>query len=216
MLDTPSAPEPTPCPSPDTRCSTEAMEARHSGVLQELAEIGMEHARIGLGHALNETMGRPVPRPAADPQLGYARVARSVRQTLALEAKFREGSTARAEKAETERVAERQARGEACKSDVREAVEQLIETEAGESREGLERAERLLDDLYERLDDAPDEDFADVSVRQAIETICRDLGLTPDWRLWADEAWARREAREGAPGSPYAPPALVIEDDDPP
>ena len=199
------------------RCSTEEMEARHTRVLEELAEIGMEHARLGLAHALNEAAGRPIPRPGVDPQMAHARAARSVRQTVALEAKLREPARARVEEA----VAKAQERGAERKGEVRVAVEHLIETEAGEREEDLRVAERLLDDLYERLDDEPDEDFAEAVISRAIEAICQDLGLTPDWALWADQRWAIREARDATAGSPYGagraePPVPAIKDDDPP
>ncbi len=34
--------------------------------------------------------------------------------------------------------------------------------------------------------------------------ICADLGLSPDWRRLAHEAWAQKEIAGGAPGSPFA------------
>ena len=224
-----TSPEPEAVPA---RCSTEVMEARHGKVLEELAEIGMGHARVGLGHTLNETMGRPVPRPNVDPQLRYARLARSIRQTLALEVKLREPATVRAKKVQAEREqaadqAKAAARylGAPCKSTALTAVETLIETEAEEKLDGLETAERLLSDLYEKLDDEPDDDFAGMAVSQAIERICQDLGVIPDWDLWRDEPWAVWEAKYGPPGSPYAPgwrrasadaPGPAIKGDDPP
>jgi hypothetical protein len=45
--------------------------------------------------------------------------------------------------------------------------------------------------------------FADRPASAVIAQVCAELGLTPDWRLWAKEAWALEEA-DTLPGSPFA------------
>jgi hypothetical protein len=123
----------------------------------------------------------------------FARIARAVRQTVALEAKLYRDRQADHDKARAERAAETRLRGIRRKAKVIEIVERVVEGESD--------AERLLDDLDERLQDEDDADFADRPLGELVARICRDLGVTPDWSLWADEAWAS-EAR----GGPAAPP----------
>jgi hypothetical protein len=73
----------------------------------------------------------------------------------------------------------------------------------------LEASERLdRDDVYGDLLARP--------VSELVALICRDLGLDPDWPVLADEAWAREEMADGAPGWPLAglgnpPPGAVIQ-----
>jgi hypothetical protein len=37
--------------------------------------------------------------------------------------------------------------------------------------------------------------------------VCADIGVTPDWDLWKNTAWAAAEWRGAVEGSPYAPMA---------
>ena len=90
------------------------------------------------------------------------------------------------------------ARADLCgTSRVREAHERVgvgdVKVVADESD-----AENLFYDLTERLESDYDEtDFADRPIGELVARICRDLGVTPDWSLWQDEAWAI-EAREAS------------------
>jgi hypothetical protein len=54
------------------------------------------------------------------------------------------------------------------------------------------------------LDPDLDPDFQDHPLGATVALICRGLGLKPDWSQWAGEDWALAEARDRAPGSPYA------------
>jgi hypothetical protein len=116
-----------------------------------------------------------------DESLGlvFARIARAVRQTFALEARL-------AEERRTAEVATAARRVERRKTKVRTAVERVLDAEADESD-----AENLFYDLTERLEtDYDDADFADRPIGELVARICRDLGVTPDWSLWQDEDWA--------------------------
>jgi hypothetical protein len=53
------------------------------------------------------------------------------------------------------------------------------------------------------MDPADDARFADAPISEWIAAICADLGLTPDWSLWAGEDWAAEEAVT-RPDSPFA------------
>jgi len=185
---------------------------------------------------------RPAPRESCrDLSLAFSRAARAVRQSVALEQRLVADHQAREAAVQAdapgidldavrrrlvgrafETVRERELeRAEAVRDVVREAVVGAIKAEAGETpdwgpeRGETVRAERLLDDLDERLEDeSEDDDFAHYPVSELIARICRDLGLTPDWSLWAREPWAIDEARR-RPRSPLAAfVAELVEDGD--
>jgi hypothetical protein len=63
-----------------------------------------------------------------------------------------------------------------------------------------------LKDRLRGLDPDLDPDFQDRPLGATVALICRGLGLKPDWSQWAHEDWALAEARDQAPGSPYAEP----------
>jgi hypothetical protein len=177
----------TSTPSGDTPDPAQDRAERHLRVLQELAELGMSLARDVAARAAE----------TADPDLvlAFSRIARAVRQTVALEAKLADDrETARADHAR--RLAqETAARGGRRKKFVEDAVERAIYAEA----QG-ETAEDLLGDLYERLQDPRDDaDFADRPIGELIADICKALGVTPDPSLWEDEDWAIEEARRPDP-----------------
>lgn len=174
-------------PSPEALDPAEARAERHSRILQELAELGMTLARA--------VAARAVETGDADLGLAFTRVARAVRQTLALEAKLADGREA-VLAGHIQRLAEETAaRGRRRKKLVEDAVERAIDAEChGET------AEALFDDLYERLQDPRDDaDFADRPIGEMIAGICKALGVTPDPRLWEDEDWAIEEARRPGP-----------------
>ncbi len=169
-------------PSCDTPDPAEARTERHLRVLQELAELGMTLARA--------VAARAAETADADLGLAFTRIARAVRQTVALEAKLADDrETVRAGHAR--RLAqETAARGRRRKKLVKDAVERAIEAEwQGET------VEALLGDLYERLVDPRDDaGFADRPIGELVAGICKALGVTPDPSLWEDEDWAIEEA----------------------
>ena len=189
-------------------------EARHVRMLQELAEIGMDIAQALRRRVLAEAeagetdpAAKPAPSPPSyDPGLAFGRVARAVRQCLALEARLAETGWERATQKEAERlgaVGDSHIMALLRVEELREQVEKQIDRIADDAE-----ADRLLRDLDERLGDF-DQDEAD-ELNQAplsalIARICADLGLEPDWRVWAGEPWAQTEAQVRPAGSPYAP-----------
>jgi hypothetical protein len=143
--------------------------------------------------------------------LEYSRLSRSVRQSLALEARL---DAARADLA-FGLAAERQARrdqDEAARAEriglavagVKAAVGAAIAVEA--KRTGDKKlAVRLGRQLSERLDDPREEEaFAELPVSMLVERVCKHLDLPMDWSLWQDDDWAVAEWRAGLAGSPYA------------
>jgi hypothetical protein len=144
-----------------------------------LGEIGLELARLVRRKAVEQAAANP--DGAVDESLGlvFARIARAVRQTFALEARL-------AEERRTAEAASAARRVERRKTKVRTAVERVLDAEPEESD-----AENLFYDLTERLEtDYDDADITDRPIGELVARICRDLGVTPDWSLWQDEDWA--------------------------
>jgi hypothetical protein len=148
------------------------MAERHGRVLAELAELGLTLART-----LHEkALAAETPEAACELGLAFHRISRSVRQTLALEARLEREHLRLAREADEERqeLERRRVDGLAQrKARVRAAVEQLIWIEAEEPE-----AEELRDELDDRLDAlALTDDFALGPVQAQVDRICADLGL---------------------------------------
>jgi hypothetical protein len=95
---------------------------------------------------------------------------------------------------------------------VRRAVAQAIEADAEEGE-----LEQLFDDLDERLADREDDDdFLDRPVSELVARICKDLGVSVDWSLWEDEAWAIEEAAARKPALSGEAPGPDTTHDPPP
>lgn len=171
---------------------------RHAAILAELAEIGMVMAR-GLREEV-ETAESPEAKARA--VAAFPKIARAVRQTLALEARFRRDA-ARDRVATDERVAtEMTSHIRRRKAQVRMWMQRAI---CNETPGDQETAEARLYDLYERLDDAVlEEDFALAPFPQVIAYLHRELGLTPPTFGDADDDAGDDDENEDAP-----------EDDDP-
>ena len=203
------------CPSPaieiDAPDPPEERHARDVRMLEALAEVGMDLARELRTRLLERTEGE------GELALAFTRVARAVRQTVALKHRLIGDRETRAAKAEAERmerpgvdlgwVLGKQTPGAVRKDTVRDLVESAIEAEFDEHD-----AEALLDEVRERLDAYDAAEFVDRPIGEMMARICKDLGVTPDWSLFEDEDWAVEEARTQAPGSPYAvgPPGREV------
>jgi hypothetical protein len=196
----------------ETSNPAEARAQHRFEVLRELVDIGMELARDVRREAL-----APVAPEAAkvDYSLRFGRIARAVRQTLALQERFDAEHRERRAKVEKSSAGEARVRGLMRKIKVGEIVERVLdETDA----------EHLTDALNERLEDAEDTAFADRPLGELVAGVCRDLGVTIDWSVWTDETWgleaaaaeAQRAAEPGAadglrpPAAPPDEPALVL------
>jgi hypothetical protein len=183
-----------PCETPDP--AAERTE-RHLQMLQELGELGMRLAR-----AVTEQAVETAAEPDRDLGLVFSRIARAVRQTIALEAKLAEDRR----KAETEtaerRATETRRRAVDRKTKVRLLVERVLDAEADGSD-----AENLFYDLGERLEtDYDDADFAERPIGELVQRICKDLGVTADPSLWQDDDRAIEEAQAATPSGGIDPP----------
>ncbi|MDB5424473.1 MAG: hypothetical protein JWQ29_1889 [Phenylobacterium sp.] len=147
------------------------MAERHGRILTRLAELGLSLAEeLHAGALAAET-----PKAAGDLVLAFHRVSRSVRQTLALEAKLERDRRLGEREARAEGVREAQARVARRKAQLGAVVERACWTEV----EGDE-AERLVDHLGDLLDeDALSDDFLERSFDDQVAQLRRDLGLSP-------------------------------------
>ena len=151
---------------------TADIERLQDEALAQLLELGMEAAR----EAQARLMASEDAKALADCALAFNRVSRSVRQTIALQAKV-----GRARKQRDRDEATHARRADAARTllrqtQVKATVERLIWTEA----EGGE-AERLvnhLDDLV--AEDSLYDGFTDQPLETYIARIRNDLGLKPD------------------------------------
>jgi hypothetical protein len=201
-----SAPQACACEG----CAAMSQRVAHQlAVLRELTELGMRMARALCDEVEAAPRDEAPSRRSADPALMFSRISRAVRQTLALEARIlEEARTAEGQRTDpaAERKAEAIARYKSArtaaairKMNVNEAVETLIDLEAPDEA----GAERLFERFESLMDPADDARFADAPISEWIAAICADLGLTPDWSLWASEDWAAEEAVT-RPDSPFA------------
>lgn len=173
------SPQPIPAPLDPAQQRTE----RHLSMLAELGALGMDLARALHRRAMRETeeapAGPPSDAPAdppADPALPFARVARAVRQIIALESRLAEAREAQQEKrqaAQAHEAAEAARNAIAWrKKQIRRRILPALETD------DVGRGARLLCDLEARLDDdaaEPDQ----LPLAEAVIRICRDLGISP-------------------------------------
>jgi hypothetical protein len=86
--------------------------------------------------------------------------------------------------------------------DMRHHAEQHADTHAGRVRalvwdvinhetDDIYRGQRLVEALHERLIESDRFDaFLYRPLKEGVEAVCADLGLTPDWSRWTGEGWA--------------------------
>ena len=149
------------------------MAEKHAHILGELADFGLNLARKLHGQA----MAAETPEETANLAKAFHSVSRSVRQTLALEAKLSRDADrhGREFKGEHERAAQQTAQqtGRRRLGQVRKAVERAIWSEY----EGDE-AELLLEDLELMLtEEVMADGLAEETLEAQIARLCADLGL---------------------------------------
>jgi hypothetical protein len=192
---------------------------RQIAMLERLAQIGMELAEAcgRDARAMAPAPGHPSREPGRDPALVFARVARAVRMTIALESRLA-GDLADLDRAD--------ARAEAARKDERRArlarvVDQAAEVAVEARREAGLRAggpywhreavedeiERLSSETYERLIDAEDGAVRGLSFEAAVAAVSDDLGLSPDWRA---RLYGATTPPPGPPPPPDTHPPPVI------
>jgi hypothetical protein len=181
-----------------------AMADRHESLLAELSQLGMGLARDLQARAVAASDDEK----AAAMALAFHRISRSLRQTIALEAKLAHARHAPSIKAAE--LAQRHARVRRRHAEVVRAVENHIWTE----HEGLE-AELLAEEACERLSEAmKDEGFPDVSVEAHVARLCADMGVAAPGDIVPDDgadAWPEEGEPHPPPGSAAAGSACPVE-----
>jgi len=146
------------------------MAERHASVLAELTEAGRVIALDLQARAL----AAETPAEAADVANAFHKVSRSVRQSMALEARFARDLT-RADREDREAAEKERKRGVERRRAQVEAAERLIWTEYERDED---EGEDLVAALGEQLDAAVlDDDFAATPIEAQIVRLCEDLGL---------------------------------------
>ena len=163
--------------------------------LRQLVAIGMDMARMLQDQAREASASDPGVI-GHDLSLRFHRISRSIRMSLALDAKLAAGFQDRAKERKVAQLTERKALA-------KEAVSRQVDRDTPDRDLHQERSDRIeREDL---------EDFSDKPVSEIIAIICADLGITPDWQAWSLEPWAIDERRTHVPGSPYNTHPTYIE-----
>jgi hypothetical protein len=170
------APDPASPPAPtEARALIEGQMA----MLSRLAEVGMEIA---------EACGREAKTAPIDAGLAFARVARAVRMTIALQSRLMKDLAAldRADEvSERARTTKRRTRLAQLIEDAARA-KVVTQRESGArfwaDEEAIEdEIEALTSEGYERLIDAEDGNLWGRPFNDVVAGVCKDLGLSPDW-----------------------------------
>jgi hypothetical protein len=170
-----------------------ARAERRLEILAELTEIGMD-------------LARDVSREAA-PADAFARLSRAIRLTLSLEARtdaelalLRAGVMVEIETRREAVARNARAAAERASADHREAIEravrEAVEVEIDDPQNRCFRIRTMEDRLqYE-------EAYADLdamTLTEAVQRLCADLGLNPDWSRWSDAGWDWEPSRLAIP-----------------
>jgi hypothetical protein len=169
-----AAPLPATTPSsPDDAAAAQALIDRGLDLLTRLADIGMEIAEAAGRRAVALAETPASPADAADPALAYARAARAVRLTIALQSRLLAERAALGRAQALARAAEAGRRRER----IHAKVERALEAERADEDE----VEQLSSRVWEQLRETEDDDLAARPVAEVVARICRDLGLSPAW-----------------------------------
>ncbi len=180
--------------------------------LDVLAEIG-----LGLTRRLQREVAEAEPGRVefGAVALAFSRLAKAVRQTIALQARLEApppAQTPAEPRSYWDKLlnpamtppstpASTAPRSPSPRNMVFSAVGLAIDEAADDDDDEYER---LQDALGDELDARDDDAFDRRPIGAIVVEICEALGVEPDLSLWEDEDWAIEEGRTGAPGSPYA------------
>jgi hypothetical protein len=225
MFDDAHIPEPPePSETPDPRIA--GAEARLR-VLRDLREFGMEQAELATRRARVLTQALEAgaePPKIADPGDVFARVFRGMRCALVLEARLEDdlyalragtyapesGRAPQGSRADDPAKPVRDRMPE--RSRLRGHVLELTDPDSMEEPE----CERIYSQLTERLYESERYDLLlDLPIDQAIEAICKDLGIRPQYELWDGLDWPPWRAGKPPP-EPQLEPQIEPTPEPPP
>jgi hypothetical protein len=208
MSDAPFIADPAPAEHPSEGCmrcgdeGAEARAARRLAMADELAQMGMNVARVleqqVLAEAAGKAAGKPAdpaaPRGERDPGLTFTRVARMVSHLLSLADRLDRGVEARAE-ATRKAAAEAPPKprdptpAEVRREEVHQIISDIIHAEFDPDEENDQR-NNLDWDAWDHLETYADDLVLNEPVGAIIAKVFEDLDFTPDWSRWKDEDWA--------------------------
>jgi hypothetical protein len=193
----PTAPDrPHPTPQADPGPASDAHP--HRAILDDLIALATNVAR----HIHNQIVAEPDRTATPDLATAFDRVARGVRRTILL-----------CQHLDTP------PKPQVTRTIARKKIIRYVEDEIARITDAPETAEPLREALRERLDEPDlDDDIANRPIREVIEEICRDLGISDDCglNLWqprgATELAALRDlaTRPTPPPTPPTPRPLQI------
>jgi urease gamma subunit len=183
------------------------------GLLDLVERLAARTARMLEAAGEDDAAALKAVAAAKDLATAYGKISRSIRQNSLLEEKLgvalrdRAAGLEDARRARALKAAEAEARKvHGPRLDREEAVAEVMEELISEQIDIGEEADALLSDYAELLDyDETYEGYGDRPVSETVTRLCQALGLEPDWEPWARSDWARTEAREATPGSPFVP-----------
>ena len=218
------SPMSAPAKAPDETCDDpvpaweRALLDRQLAALDRLAEMGMDIAAVIHGQvtAAASEAEPDLRAEAVQPNaaLDFARVARAVRLTYALQSRLiadfkkpppRAGEAADDDDDDYDGPIDVQWLDPQPPTAVwqRHRAKQVVRRMAEGAGRNSEAVERLVTEAAERLE--RDDIHADIAIRpfgETIAAICRDLGIEPDWSLFPGEDWAREPMPGGLAQSP--------------
>ena len=178
-----------------TRIGMDISEALHDRVLT--AGVAAAEALVN-SVVVDDSAKSPARKPPPfDPTDAFAKISRVVRLTINLETKaddalraLQSGQFLARETRKAERT-HRQKTDMVERSDTaRDIVDKRVS--AAIDREALNETDYcdLMEALKERLDeDSVYLDLDDRPLRETVERLCTDLGLSPDWSRWIGDDW---------------------------
>jgi len=227
-----SAPSSTPAEPADAPDWERGLLDRQLAALDRLADMGMAIAARIERRVTAET-------PEAEPDnllhhasLDFARVARAVRLTFAMQSRliadFKKPPPRAADATDNDEDDEFDGGvdvywlGEPTPAEEqrRQVVRDTVKTVAQRAQLGSQEIERAESEAGERLEnEASCGDILNRPIGELVALICQDLGLEPDWSGFADKRWAQKEMADEPPGSPYVgwiaehgpPPPLEVD-----
>ncbi len=149
--------------------------------------MAMELSKAAHEEAMEEIAARKAdpakPEPVRDPMLSFSRMARTVRQTVALEAKLEKERKAESQGNVWADYYCRYAMASFASNEQKRRVRRVVKREIERSAHRDSEREILTEHLAEHLDD--DGDWRDLSngrsTGEIIEALCEALGLDPNW-----------------------------------
>jgi len=223
-----ASPSPADDPAPDWE---RALLDQQLASLSRLAEMGMAIAGV-----IERTVTAEAPPPENVLQhaaLDFARVARAVRLTFAMQsrliAEFKKPPARAAadnddgdDDEEFDGGVDVYWLGEPTPAEEqrRQVVRDTVKAVAQRTGLGSHEIERAESEGGERLEnEAFCGDIMNRPIGELVALICQDLGLEPDWSGFAAKRWAQKEMADEPPGSPYVgwiaehgpPPPLEVD-----